>query len=143
MKSSFCFAVLALCVSIAAAADPAALPRSAAPLGAKCYIISPADGATVTGPVTVLFGLKGMGVAPAGVQQDKTGHFHLLVDTGLPPLDKPIPKDAQHLHFGGGQTETTLNLSPGKHTLQLLMGDHVHLSFDPPVASEVITITVR
>jgi hypothetical protein len=135
------FCLLSVCVSVAA--DPAALPRSKAPAGAEAYIISPADGATVTGPVTVVFGLKGMGVAPAGIQQANTGHFHLLVDVGLPPLDLPIPKDDQHLHFGGGQTQATLKLAPGKHSLQLLMGDYAHLSFDPAVASPVITITVK
>ena len=135
------FFLLSVCASVVA--DPAALPRSKAPAGAEAYIVSPADGATLTGPVTVVFGLKGMGVAPAGVQQANTGHFHLLVDVGLPPLDQPIPKDEQHLHFGGGQTQTTLKLAPGKHTLQLLMGDYAHLSFDPAVASPVITVTVK
>lgn len=143
MQTSKWITSCALLVSLAAAADPAALPRSKAPAGAECYIVSPADGATVNSPVVVVFGLKGMGIAPAGMQQDKTGHFHLLVDVGLPPLDKPIPKDEQHLHFGGGQTETTLKLTPGKHTLQLLMGDYAHVSFDPPVASKVITVTVQ
>ncbi|HEV2212974.1 MAG TPA: DUF4399 domain-containing protein [Gammaproteobacteria bacterium] len=132
-----------LLVSLAASADPAALPRSKAPAGAECYIISPADGATVSNPVTVVFGLKGMGVAPAGVEKADTGHFHLLIDTDLPPADQPIPKDDKHLHFGGGQTQTNLKLSPGKHTLQLLMGDYAHLSLDPPVASKIITITVQ
>jgi len=133
--------LMAVCASVAA--DPAAMPRPKAPAGAEAYIISPADGATVSSPVTVVFGLKGMGVAPAGVQQPNTGHFHLLVDAGLPPLDLPIPKDEQHLHFGGGQTQTTLKLTPGKHTLQLLMGDYAHLSFDPVVASPIITIIVK
>jgi Domain of unknown function (DUF4399) len=133
--------LMSVCASVAA--DPAALPRTKAPAGAEAYIISPADGATVSSPVTVVFGLKGMGVAPAGVQQANTGHFHLLVDVGLPPQDQPIPKDEQHLHFGGGQTQTTLKLAPGKHTLQLLMGDYAHLSFDPAIASPVITITVK
>ena len=135
------FCLMSACASVAA--DPAALPRTKAPAGAEAYIISPTDGATVTSPVTVVFGLKGMGVAPAGVQQVNTGHYHLLVDAGLPPLDQPIPKDDQHIHFGGGQTQTSLKLAPGKHTLQLLMGDYAHLSFDPPIASPVITITVK
>jgi hypothetical protein len=133
--------LMSVCASVAA--DPAALPRTKAPAGAEAYIISPADGAMVSSPVTVVFGLKGMGVAPAGVSQANTGHFHLLVDAGLPPLDQPIPKDEQHLHFGGGQTQTTLKLAPGKHSLQLLMGDAVHMSFDPPVVSPVVTITVK
>jgi hypothetical protein len=121
----------------------AALERTPAPPGAKLYLISPADGATVTGPVTVRFGLSGMGVAPAGVAFEATGHHHLIVDAPLPAADQPIPQDAQHLHFGKGQTETTLTLAPGTHTLQLLLGDLNHVPHDPPVASEKITITVR
>ena len=108
------------------------------------YIVSPVDGAEVASPVTVVFGLKApYGIAPAGVQKDQTGHHHLLVDTALPDLSQPIPNDAQHRHFGGGQTETTLELAPGTHTLQLLLGDFVHRPHDPPVLSEKITITVR
>ena len=130
-----------------ALADPAApqatLTRSPAPMGAAAYFIAPHDGDVITGPVTVVFGLKGMGVAPAGVQHEATGHFHLIVDAELPPGDQPIPKDEQHLHFGGGQTQTTLSLKPGKHTLQILMGDYAHMSFDPPVISDKITITVK
>lgn len=109
----------------------------------QAYFISPADGDTVTNPVTVRFGLKNMGVAPAGVDKPATGHHHLLVDTGLPALDKPVPSNDQHRHFGGGQTETTLELPPGEHTLQLLLGDHNHIPHDPPVMSEQITITVE
>ncbi|ROQ21100.1 uncharacterized protein DUF4399 [Marinimicrobium koreense] len=109
----------------------------------SAYIISPSDGATVTSPVTVKFGLKGMGVAPAGVERDNTGHHHLLIDLEtLPDLDMPIPADDQHVHFGGGQTETTVELEPGEHTLQLLLGDHLHRPHDEPVVSEKITITV-
>ncbi|UZJ42981.1 DUF4399 domain-containing protein [Marinimicrobium sp. C6131] len=109
----------------------------------SAYIISPSDGDTVTSPVTVKFGLKGMGVAPAGVERDNTGHHHLLIDLEtLPDLDKPIPADDQHVHFGGGQTETTVELEPGEHTLQLLLGDHLHRPHDEPVVSEKITITV-
>ena len=122
---------------------PAALVRSKPPAGAVAYFIAPKDGDTVSGPVTVVMGLKGMGVAPAGMQHADTGHFHLIVDAELPPGGQPIPKDDQHLHFGGGQTQTVLDLKPGKHTLQILMGDFEHLSFDPPVASEKITIMVK
>lgn len=111
--------------------------------GAQEYIISPVDGATVSNPVTVVFGLKGMGVAPAGVDKPGTGHHHLLIDTDLPPLDEPIPADEQHRHFGGGQTQVTLNLAPGKHTLQLLLGDKYHIPHDPAVYSKKITITVK
>jgi Domain of unknown function (DUF4399) len=121
-----------------------ALARSPSPAGAVEYIISPAPNADVTSPVTIKFGLKGMGVAPAGVDKPNTGHHHLLIDvTEIPLLDKPIPKDDHHLHFGGGQTETTLELSPGQHTLQLIFGDKDHMPFDPPVMSDKITITVK
>jgi len=128
----------------APAPAPAALVRKAAPAGAMAYIIEPTDGATVTNPVRVVFGLKGIGVAPAGVDRNDAGHHHLLVDAGLPAdLGVPIPNDEQHRHFGGGQTETTLTLTPGRHTLQLLLGDHLHIPFDPPIASTVVTIEVQ
>ncbi len=108
------------------------------------YIVLPADGATVKNPVTVVFGLHNpWGVAPAGTKLDNTGHHHLLIDTPLPDLTKPIAKDDQHRHFGGGQTETTLTLTPGKHTLQLLLGDFAHVPHQPPVVSKPITITVE
>lgn len=123
---------------------PAAFTRKPAPAGATAYIIEPADGATVTNPVHVVFGLKGIGVAPAGTDRPDAGHHHLLIDTGLPAdLNLPIPNDETHKHFGGGQTETTLTLAPGKHTLQLLLGDHLHVPFDPPIASAVVTIEVQ
>lgn len=118
-------------------------PRKASPAGARLYFVSPSDGATVSSPVTVRFGLSGMGVAPSGVQRENTGHHHLLVDTPLPALDAPVPADAKHVHFGGGQTETELTLAPGTHTLRLLMGDENHVPHDPPVVSEAITVTVR
>lgn len=117
-----------------------------APEGAAAYIVSPADGATVSSPVTIVFGLSGMGVAPAGVEKDMTGHHHLLLDTPMlegEDLDYSIPADENHIHFGGGQTETTIELTPGTHTLQLLLGDQNHLPHNPPVASEVVTITVE
>ena len=120
-----------------------ALERTPAPAGAEAYIISPKDGAVVSNPVTVRFGSRGIGVAPAGVAREATGHHHLLIDTGLPPLDQPIPSDAHHRHFGGGQTEVTLELSPGEHRLQLLLGDHNHVPHQPPVYSEPVTITVK
>lgn len=116
---------------------------SPAPKDARAYIISPADGEVVHSPVTVRFGLYGMGVAPSGVDADNTGHHHLLIDTGLPDLDRPIPSDEQHRHFGGGQTQTTLDLKPGRHTLQLLLGDKNHIPHNPPVMSKQITITVE
>lgn len=132
--------------AVPAASGPSnvnALPRTAAPAGAKVYIVSPKDGATIKGPVTVVFGLAGMGVAPAGVQMENTGHHHLLVDTDLPAnLGLPLPSTDNLKHFGKGQTETTLDLKPGKHTLQLVLGDHLHIPFLPVVASQKITITV-
>ena len=117
--------------------------RTPAPADAELYFISPGDGATVSSPVSVRFGLKGMGVAPAGVQADNTGHHHLLVDTALPALDFPIINDENHLHFGAGQTEVALELPPGAHTLQLLLGDFAHIPHEPAVMSEQITITVE
>ncbi|AKH21035.1 DUF4399 domain-containing protein [Sedimenticola thiotaurini] len=120
----------------------AAMARTPSPAGASVYIISPMDGDTVPTTFTVHFGLKGMGVAPAGTDKPNTGHHHLLVDgTGMPTLDQPMGGDIQH--FGGGQTETELTLEPGVHTLQLILGDQAHVPHDPPVASEVVTITVR
>ncbi len=142
--------LLALAFSIAGfagatmAADAPGLPVTKAPSGAEVYIISPKDGATVGENVIVQFGLKGMGVAPAGVDKEKTGHHHLLIDvTDLPLAGQPIPKDETHLHFGGGQTETTLKLKPGTHTLQLELGDSNHIPFDPALVSKKITIHVR
>ncbi len=128
-------------IAAAAAADE----RTAPAAGAEVYIISPRDGETVHGPVTVRFGLKGMGVAPAGVKFDDTGHHHLLVDTDLSQLDlgAPLPASDKVLHFGKGQTETILNLAPGRHTLQLVFADRAHQSFDPPLHSRKITITVK
>lgn len=118
------------------------VPRSEAPEDARVYLISPADGARVKSPVLVQFGLGGMGVAPAGVEQSGTGHHHLIIDANLPPADLPVPKDEHHRHFGKGQTEVTIELEPGEHTLQLILGDHLHIPHDPPVVSERITITV-
>jgi Domain of unknown function (DUF4399) len=136
--------ISALALSALAAAA-LAQDRSAAPSGAEVYIISPKNGAKVHGPVTVRFGLKGMGVAPAGIKFDNTGHHHLLVDQDLADvkLDAPLPANDKLLHFGKGQTETTLTLAPGKHTLELLFADYLHLSFDPPLHSQKITITVE
>lgn len=130
-------AILAIFMSAALwAATPA-------PEGAEVYIISPQNGETVSGPVTVRFGLKNMGIAPAGVERANTGHHHLVIDAGLPPPMQPIPSSANYIHFGGGQTETTIELAPGKHTLQLVLGDYQHVPFDPNIASGQITITVE
>ena len=131
-------------VAALAAAASLALPTHTAPAGARVYIISPTDGATVGRDVTVRFGLLGMGVAPAGVEKKDTGHHHLLIDVAtLPAAGQPIPNDEHHKHFGGGQTETVLHLSPGAHTLQLELGDANHVPFDPPVTSRKITIHVK
>ena len=122
---------------------PKAEPKMASPKGAKAYIIFPKDGKTVKKKFLVRFGLKKMGIAPAGIKFPNTGHHHLLIDTDLPDLKSPIPNDENHRHFGGGQTETVLKLPPGKHTLQLLLGDFAHIAHKPPVMSERITITVE
>ncbi|HUL17754.1 MAG TPA: DUF4399 domain-containing protein [Steroidobacteraceae bacterium] len=117
--------------------------RTPAPAGAEVYIISPKNGAHVHAPVLVQFGLKGMGVAPAGVKFDNTGHHHLLIDTEAPAdLNSPLPANEHIVHFGKGQTETTLNLAPGRHTLQLLFADLNHIPHSPPLISPKITITV-
>lgn len=130
---------LALCLCLATA-----WARTPARPGANLYIISPAHGETVTGPVHVRFGLQGMGVAPAGVDKPGTGHHHLLIDVDeLPPMDRPLPKDDRHRHFGGGQTETVLELPPGRHTLQLILGDRNHVPHQPPLVSEKIVIEVK
>jgi len=130
-----------LASSLALAGSQMASPS---PEGAQLYFISPQDGDVVTSPVTVRFGLHGMGVAPAGIDKPNTGHHHLLIDMGeLPPLDQPLAATEHIVHFGGGQTETTIELSPGQHTLQLLLGNHLHIPHDPPVMSEQITITVE
>ena len=111
--------------------------------GQQVYFISPQDGDKVSGTIKVQFGLDGMGVAPAGVDVVNTGHHHLLIDVDeLPPMDAPLPSTENIRHFGGGQTETTLNLPVGKHTLQLLLGNHSHIPHDPPILSEKITIIV-
>lgn len=109
------------------------------------YIVNIADGDTVSSPVRVVFGLSGRGVAPAGVDAPNTGHHHLIIDTALEgeALEYAIPNDEYHRHFGGGQTETVIELTPGEHTLQLILGDHGHVPFDPLIASTRITITVR
>jgi hypothetical protein len=131
-------AALALAATVVWAQD-----RTPSPAGASVYIISPKDGAKVSSPFVVQFGLKGMGIAPAGVKIDNTGHHHLLIDTDAPAdLNAPLPASDKVVHFGKGQTETTLTLTPGKHTLQLLLGDNSHVPHNPPVISKKITVTV-
>jgi hypothetical protein len=122
-----------------------AAAQTAAPPNASVYFINLKDGETVTSPFKVQFGLIGMGIAPAGVERPNTGHHHLLIDTTISPdeLKQPIAMDDKHRHFGGGQTETMLNLPPGQHTLQLELADWSHVPFNPPIASPIITLTVK
>jgi hypothetical protein len=128
---------------LASASLAFAQERTPSPPGAEVYIISPKNGATVHNPVRVQFGLKGMGIAPAGIKFDNTGHHHLLIDTDAPAdMGAPLPATDKIVHFGKGQTETTLTLTPGKHTLQLLLADMNHVPHQPPVISKKITITV-
>jgi len=137
-------AVMAAALAVAGASEAQQeMPRSPSPEGAVAYIVSPSSGETMQNPVTVKFGLVGMGVAPAGVNARNTGHHHLLIDVDpLPPLDRPLPATDAIRHFGGGQTQTTLELPPGEHTLRLVLGDHNHVPHDPPVVSEAIRIRV-
>ena len=117
--------------------------RKPAPEGAAVYIVWPRDGGVIKdGKFWIRMGLSGAGIAPAGIDKPHTGHHHLIIDADLPPLDEEIPNDKNHLHFGAGQTEARIELPPGKHTLQLLFADANHLSFDPPIVSKKITITV-
>jgi hypothetical protein len=130
--------------AVSLASLPAFADRTPSPAGAEVYIVSPKDGAKVKSPVTVVFGLKGMGVAPAGMKFDNTGHHHLIVDADPPAdLSRPLPADEHNLHFGKGQTETSLPLTPGKHTLQLVFADALHTPHEPAVISKKITITVE
>lgn len=137
-------AVLGLMVSTLLSVSCLALNQTPSPKGAEVYIISPQDGDIVSQDVHVQFGLKNMGIAPAGVRRPRTGHHHLLVDhKGMPRMDRVLPGSKNLIHFGGGQTETTLKLTPGKHTLQLILGDMNHIPHLPPVISRKITITVK
>lgn len=138
--------LIAAMIAAAATLGGAALAQqSPAPEGAKVYIISPEDGATLPSPVTIRFGLRGMGVAPAGAEWDNTGHHHLLIDIDPSDLDltTSLPATDQIKHFGGGQTEVDMVLTPGTHTLRLILGDYSHTPHDPPVISDPITITVE
>ena len=109
---------------------------------ASVYFISPNDGESISGKIRVRFGLENFGIAPAGTQIMHTGHHHLIIDTDLPPLNLPIPADKNHIHFGKGQTEVEIELSPGTHTLQLLLGDFRHIPHSPPIISKRITVQV-
>lgn len=143
------FKIIAVAALMASAALISSIPATAgttpSPAGAHAYIGYPNDGQVVAAnkPFRVWFGLRYMGVAPKGVKFPNTGHHHLLIDTDLPPMDQEIPSDRNHLHFGAGETETTIQLPPGRHTLQLLMGDDMHVPHNPPVYSKKITVIAR
>lgn len=135
---------IALLFALSTSVFAAELPKSPSPEGAKVYFIGLKDGKTVKQKFTVRFGLKGMGIAPAGIDLPDTGHHHLLINMEeMPDLNMPLPASENLVHFGKGQTETVLELPPGKHTLQLVLGDKIHLPHDPPVMSEKITIHVK
>jgi len=135
---------LVLLLFTAGPASAADLPVSPSAPGARVFIVSPADGAVVHSPFKVAFGIAGMTLKPAGEAGEFSGHHHLLIDKPeLPPAGQPLPNNDQIRHFGGGQTETELDLPAGTHTLQLLLGDFEHVPHDPPVQSEKITITVE
>jgi peptidoglycan hydrolase-like protein with peptidoglycan-binding domain len=134
-------ALLALAAPHAASAQTKGGPTPA-PQGAAVYFVEIKDGATLPTRPTIHFGLRNMGVAPAGLDRPNAGHHHLLIDVPTPPLDQPIPNDFNHLHFGAGQTEAEVTLTPGKHTLQLILGDKDHVPHTPPIMSERITVTV-
>ena len=125
------------------AGEAIAVPRTPSPAGARVFFITPADGDTVSNPVSIQFGIDGMQVAKAGDQQPNSGHHHLLIDTDLPSLELPIPASENHVHFGDGSTSAQINLEPGTHTLRMLLGDHLHIPHNPPVASDPITIVVE
>ncbi len=142
MKNSFNLSLFAALCLFSTMVFAEGVPLSKSPEGAKVYIISPTDGETVGTEVLVKFGLQGMGVAPAGTDKENTGHHHLLIDSDkLPDLDRPMGSDV--MHFGGGQTEKLIKLEKGKHTLQMILGNHMHVPHNPPVVSEKITINVE
>ncbi len=134
--------LVAALAAVVLVGSPAVAQQSTMPQDARVYILWPSDGQVIKGAFWVRMGLSGAGIAPAGVQKANTGHHHLIVDADLPPMDQPIPNDHNHLHFGLGQTEARLDLPPGRHTLQLLLGDENHIPHNPPLYSKRITITV-
>jgi hypothetical protein len=141
MRYPLVLASLALALSML---SPAQAQRTPAPENAVAYIVWPPDGAVISGGRFWLrMGLRNMGVAPKGVKMANVGHHHVLIDTGLPAMDQQIPNDRNHVHFGAGETEARIELPPGKHTLQLLLGDDNHIPHQPPIHSNVITVTVR
>ncbi|HEV2555689.1 MAG TPA: DUF4399 domain-containing protein [Bosea sp. (in: a-proteobacteria)] len=138
-------ALLAASVLLAASPDLAqsGSGRQPAPKGAEVYFHYPLDGLRVPERFTVRMGLKEMGLAPAGTEWANTGHHHLLINTEPGPPDQPIPADYNNIHLGNGQSEVVVTLPKGRHTLQLLLGDHNHVPHDPPVMSRKITVYVR
>lgn len=124
-------------------APAATLERTPAPPGARVFFITPTDGDTVSNPVAIEFGIEGMSVAKAGLDEPDSGHHHLLIDTDLPDFGLPIPADSNHIHFGDGSTSTEVSLEPGTHTLRMLLGDYRHVPHEPPIVSDPITITVE
>ena len=125
------------------ATSAAALPRTDSIEGASVFFISPIDGETVTNPFVVEFGISAMELVKAGDNQAGSGHHHLIIDAGPPDLSMPIPADEHYIHFGDASASTELTLEPGSHTLQLLLGDFLHIPHDPPVLSTTITIIVE
>jgi hypothetical protein len=138
LRTAASLAISLAVLSTGASADPKPSPE-----GARVYILWPPDGQVIPGGKFWLrMGLAGFGIAPAGVEKPNTGHHHLLIDTDPPPMDREIPNDKNHLHFGGGLTEVRIELPPGRHTLQLLLGDADHVPHDPPLLSKKITVIV-
>ncbi len=141
---NYLFNILSFLLSVFFLMPLSAVEKSSSPDKAMLYIISPQDGDTVSSPVKVIFGLNGMGVAPAGIKMKNTGHHHLLIDLAqLPDINLPIPSDDHHRHFGKGQTEALIELDKGEHTLQLILGDHMHVPHEPPIISKKIRIKVN
>src|SRR5262245_48791269 len=130
-------AAAALCIAAGVAGA-----QTASPAGARAYFINLKNGQHVKSPVLIQFGLSGMGVAPAGSTNMNTGHHHLIIDADTPPAGMPIPMDEKHRHFGGGQTEVSVQLTPGNHSLQMVLADGAHIPHNPPVVSEKIAVTV-
>ena len=138
------FIVLTLASILCTLHSAASVNKSLSKDTAKVFILSPKDKEIIENPITVIFGVTDMEIVPAGVNKKYSGHHHLLIDVeNLPELSKPIPSDKNHMHFGKGQTSTSINLMKGDHTLQLLMGDYIHIPHEIPIYSEKITITVK